>query len=504
MKSHRLFAFLRHGAGLIVATAAFGMFCPTGESRIIIKLPRRYTFKIEPATPLADLLPAPPRTPLALPPYLNDDLTKVAEVTFGAPVDRQSHTEKETAHIVAKINHLNQKDPDGFLKALLANRPDLRGLPFVMGDACRTDMKQAQLFAEVVQVVHGLQVLPKSLAELEYVERLASDKPLPRRLIDQEPAAERYWKELRELLARTNVDGNTYRVTSAHDDVRRAKVAALMQMFAPASEHYRVALAGRLAAIQHVDATHALAKVALHAPEDSVRAAAIRGLQTRAPGEYTDILMQGFRYPLPAVSKRAADALVKLERKDLLAELVNVLEQPDPRAPVPAKIDGKEVSVVRELVRVNHHRNCLLCHAPGNSKDVAPGVLTAPVPLPDLALGSESPGGGYSFGSSPDIFVRVDVTYLRQDFSLMMSVENARPWPEMQRFDFLVRTRVLSAAEAATCGEQVAQETPPNHVAAQYALRELAGRTPLETTPQGWRRWLNEPQTQSSRSNGIN
>ena len=43
--------------------------------------------------------------------------------------------------------------------------------------------------------------------------------------------------------------------------------------------------------------------------------------------------MKGFRYPLPAVSKRAAEALVKLERKDLLANLVEVLDRPTRGSP---------------------------------------------------------------------------------------------------------------------------------------------------------------------------
>jgi hypothetical protein len=39
------------------------------------------------------------------------------------------------------------------------------------------------------------------------------------------------------------------------------------------------------------------------------------------------------------------------------------------------------------------------------------------------------------------------VTYLRQDFSVMMTVPDAHPWPELQRFDFLVRERKLTADE---------------------------------------------------------
>jgi hypothetical protein len=220
-----------------------------------------------------------------------------------------------------------------------------------------------------------------------------------------------------------------------------------------------------------------------------VRAAALDGLKPRPTQDYVNTLMEGFRYPLPAVSQRAAEALVKLDCKDVLADLVKVLEQPDPRAPATQQIDGKDAAVVRELVRVNHHRNCLLCHAPANTPDVAADVLTVPVPLPGQSF---EPSGGYNGPTQPskDIFVRIDMTYLRQDFSMMMRVENAAPWPEMQRFDFLVRTRVLTPVQAADCVKELAGKSAPNHTAAQFALRGLTGQTPANATPQEWRRLL--------------
>jgi len=54
----------------------------------------------------------------------------------------------------------------------------------------------------------------------------------------------------------------------------------------------------------------------------------------------------------------------------------------DPRLPITEKKDGKDVTFVRELVKINHHRNCLLCHAPGNTADTPEGVLKVAVPLP--------------------------------------------------------------------------------------------------------------------------
>src|ERR1022692_2933988 len=163
----------------------------------------------------------------------------------------------------------------------------------------------------------------------------------------------------------------------------------------PESEAFRVGLAKNLATVPHIDATRALARLAIFSPEESVRSAAIDGLKTRREKDYTDVLMEGFRYPLPVVSKRVAEALVKLEQKDVVAKLIEVLESPDPRLPVTEKRDGKDVTFVREMVRVNHHRNCLLCHAPGNTDNTPEGVLKVAVPLSNEPLPKSSDGGGY-------------------------------------------------------------------------------------------------------------
>ena len=59
-----------------------------------------------------------------------------------------------------------------------------------------------------------------------------------------------------------------------------------------------------------------------------------------------------------------------------------------------------------------------------------------------------SPLEGYR-QSSPDLMIRIDVTYLRQDFSALLPVADAHPWPDSQRFDFFVRERKLTDEEAA-------------------------------------------------------
>jgi hypothetical protein len=303
----------------------------------------------------------------------------------------------------------------------------------------------------------------------------------------------------------------------------------------------RKGLVSYLNGVAHAEATRALARLAIFSAEEEVRQAAVDALKVRRERDYTDILLQGLRYPLPTVAQRATDAIVKLERKDLVPELVAFLDEPDPRAPVARQVKDQPVQMVRELVRINHHRNCVLCHAPGNNVSATPGQitevmtsgvgapaidvekiadkvndkelrvrivsemkagkrmmfavapfpLTAQVPIPSDPL--PTPQEGYS-NSIPDILVRIDVTYLRQDFSVFQKVPDAHPWPEMQRFDFLVRSRVVTDKEAQSVKEELDKREAggqrPYRQAALLALRELTGRS-AEPNTDAWRRLLN-------------
>ncbi len=286
----------------------------------------------------------------------------------------------------------------------------------------------------------------------------------------------------------------------------------------------------------------------LFSAEDEVRVAAIQALKLRREKDYAPALVQGFRYPLPEVAKRAAEALIRLECTDAVPQLVDLLDEPDPRLPVTKEVQGKKVALVQEVVRVNHHRNCILCHAPADTDggngvamvqtpivvparateftavekekeivsaigvketvktvDVVPVTFTtqssvtpslvAQVHLPNEPLPSLSTGG-YGNTGSPDTMVRIDVTYLRQDFSLLMPVHDAAPWPDQQRFDFLVRSRVLSVEEADAyrqlAPKTAAGYTTPYQRAVLFALRELTQRD-TAPTPQAWREMLGLP-----------
>jgi hypothetical protein len=465
---------------------------------------------VNPKTPLADLLPRAPRVQQTTADPFNVDLARVPEVSFREPLARKLTKEearKAIALDLAGIRIFNRKKTDAFLEALIAKRADLQGMPFAMGSACRTTGDRAKLFGLVAAGVRSFIAQAAAGDRKEFVPTSA------------QPNAERFWevfqkgmKEARNDLPKLKalLDGKDEAAADRSkdcgrlgEDVDAACVAALMQILAAESAPMRQGLVKYLSKTPHPDATRALARLALFSPEEAVRRPAVEALKGRRPHDYQPVLMQGFRYPLPEVARRAAEAVARLQGKDLVPQLVDLLDERDPRLPAVREVNGKKVPVVRELVRVNHHRNCMLCHAPATARVPAAVekkdlqlimalVTTAPVPLPTEPL--PPPSQGYDPSRGPqDLLVRIDTTYLRQDFSLLQPVAGAAPWPNRQRFDYFVRSRVLTDREA----EQYRRQAPaegagkgnPYQGAVHYALRELTGRDAAPTA-QAWREVL--------------
>jgi hypothetical protein len=468
----------------------------------------RFNFTIDANTPVKDLLPTPPAVKPVKGPVLNDDLKSVPEVEFQVrpKITHDGKLTEAIAHQLAKINHMNAKKTDAFMSELIRSRPDLAGMPFVMGDDCRTSGERSRHFAQAVNTVR--QALGGGTINFNGVGQVAlpagtimtggfpgggppgsGGGPMPAPQPARPSAIGPFWTAYPTLCEQEDA-AHKRPDKELREHVMMARIAALMQMLAPESAELRLGLVKHLTAIPHVEATRALAKLAIYSAEDDVRAAAIESLKVRREKDYTDILVKGLRYPWPAVATRTAEAIAKLERKDLIPELVAVLGESDPRLPATKEVDGEKISVVREMVRVNHHRNCMMCHAPRDPVTTAAGALTAEVPIPGQPL--PTPFQGYG-SSSPDLMVRIDVTYLRQDFSAMLPVPVENPWPEMQRFDFLVRERKLTCDEADDYRAQLALKEPgvlsPYHKAALAALRNLTGR---DTAPnaQAWRKLL--------------
>ncbi len=415
---------------------------------------------------------------------------------FQAPLTKDAEALQQTAILLSRINHVNRTGTDGFLKALVAERQDLAGLPFAMGDACRTKGERNRQFAQAVATVR--QAMEQHTFSKVTLAVRVETKMIQREVVVEtvdtqaRVSATGFWTRYKTLCDQQ--DAAQARVDKEQcEHITLARIAALMQILAPESPSCRLGLIKYLSGVTHAEATRALARLALFSAEDEVRLAAVAALQVRRERDYTDVLVRGLRYPWPKVARNAVDAIVRLKRDDLLPQLVALLEEPEPRAPVVQEVSTKKVLMVNEMVRINHHRNCALCHSPGTNGDVANETLTAGVPLPEESL--SVPSGGYR-NSRPETLVRIDVTYLRQDFSMFQAVPDANPWPEMQRFDFLVRTRQLSAEEAAAYREQFGSNDPTRpsayQKAALAALREMTGRDTAPTA-EAWRKLLELP-----------
>jgi hypothetical protein len=242
-----------------------------------------------------------------------------------------------------------------------------------------------------------------------------------------------------------------------------ATVPTLTQMLQIEDEAKRLLLVRELTRILGEDATAQLAVRAIVDLSPAVRRAALAGLGQRPWGQYGPVLLRGLRYPWPPVADHAAVALRTLQPREAVIPLVDLLDLPSPSAPV---LDARTNQyAVREVVRVNHLRNCLLCHAPSAGKD--DGLVRGLVPTPGEPLPVqyyESPGGH---------FVRADITFLRQDFSVNLPEESAGPWPREQRYDFVTRLRTLSPGELT---DLPASGPYPQRDAVLYALRGLTGK----------------------------
>jgi len=172
------------------------------------------------------------------------------------------------------------------------------------------------------------------------------------------------------------------------------------------------------------------------------------------------------RHPWPVAAEHAAEALTALGDSNVVPQLRQLLDAPDPSLPVVIPGTGK-LPQVPELVRLNHLRSCFVCHAISTSPlDKVRGLVPTPGTQLPLAYYAER-----ARSSGP--FVRADVTYLRQDFSVMLPVEKAQPWPSQQRFDFVIGARDAKPDELAELEKRPAKASYPQREAVLFALKEL-------------------------------
>ena len=253
-----------------------------------------------------------------------------------------------------------------------------------------------------------------------------------------------------------------------------------MQMLQPEDSPIRALLVEVLAKIKGTEASVALAQRAVFDLSPGIREKAVQALADRPRAEFQKVLLETLRFPWAPAADHAAEALAALRLTDLQPDLVNLLKEPAPGLPYEGEVNGFKSPVMREIVRMNHLSNCCLCHALSTS---AGDLVRGRVPTPGQEMREPY------YGESTGTFVRADITFLRQDFSLVQPVANPGKWGGQQRFDYLVRTRKATPMEAGLLRKmqngKKSEETYPQREAALFALRELSGRD-LGSKSESW------------------
>lgn len=329
------------------------------------------------------------------------------------------------------------------------SRADLAGLPFHMGAG-------AALFKENAE---NLSVLSKQLREVvQNCIPAGNTDPRP------DPA-----KLFAALLGKGEGLALTKRWATAE------AVPCIQQMLQADGTAVRRMSVELLRQIDSAAATDALVRWAVCDLDAANRAAAVDALKARDRATVTALLLKWMRHPWPRAAEHAAEALVALECKSAVPDLAAMLVLPDPDAPVSIDKNGKATLFRREMVRVNHAHNCLMCHPPSGSTT---DLVRAAIPDPARPLASPITPSYYTGGSK---FATASTTYLRQDFSVNQPVPNPGQWPDQQRYDYMIAVRPMRDGEVAATATGLSDHKK----AILFALRELNGKD-LGTTADAW------------------
>ncbi len=262
-------------------------------------------------------------------------------------------------------------------------------------------------------------------------------------------------------------------------------VPTLAQMLQTENTSLRTMLVEILAKIEGKEASVVLAQRSVFDLSPQVRQKAVEALATRPRKEFQKVLFDGLRWPWQPAADHAAEAIVALQMKESAPELIAMLKEPDPKLPFTKEAKGEKAIYVNELVQLNHLSNCLLCHAPSLSRE---DLVRGRIPIP----GQEMPPLYYAGRTGQ--FVRADITFLRQDFSLVQPVANPGKWSGQQRFDYMLRERRANAKEIkllqALQKEKKFSDPYAQRDAVLFALREIIGRD-AGSRPEDWLPLLN-------------
>jgi len=318
------------------------------------------------------------------------------------------------------------------MQRLVKHRNDVEGLPFRWGEGCRSRRDSVEVLDQVSLQVRGVRGTPP-LAASDVVPTSRDEQLL--KLLEENA----HWK-------------------SPH------AVGALEQTLQVECPEVRTAMIEHFATINGPEASRALAHRAVFDHGRAVRFSAIEALRGRPADEYEPLLLEALQHPWDAAAWNAAEALALISDAHLVPELLAALDAPPPSAP---QQDEQGDWRIREMVAVGHMQNCVLCHAPSASPDdEVRGLIPNPNAWP--------PSVYYSGGPQGD-FVRADVTYLKQDFSVIQPIDDHGRLPKNQRFDYLVRERKLTQEERLELAQLADERSASHREAVVFLLGQLTG-----------------------------
>ena len=266
--------------------------------------------------------------------------------------------------------------------------------------------------------------------------------------------------------------------------LRAEALPAMVQILIAEDVPLRLLLVDLMSEIDGKAASVRLAQRAVFDLSPEVRKAAIDALRDRPRSESRQVFVDALRYPWPHAADHAADALAALEDSDAAPMLVALLGKPDPTVPFATRTGA----AAREIVRVNHIGNCLLCHAPAVGRDpvtdVDPFANRPQQTFQAGNYGTKLPGSSGGVWANK-VLIRADVQFVRQDFSVRFPVTHTFSAVQGLRFDYLIRTRPLKGAELQEWKKRkppLEPESYPQRDAVLYALRAVTGQDPGPTT----------------------
>jgi len=373
---------------------------------------------------------------------LQKELVRVPEVSLATPKAPKASQELVTAATQAK----NQNKTFAGTMVATKGRPDLAALPFRAGS-------DTILFRDK----------SSNMNEMSLQLRAIISANVQNRPPGANPDSEQLYTQL--ISTRGGFNGNGARKWNAPE-----AVPCIQQMLQAESSEVRRMSCELLKSIDGNDATEALVRWAIFDTNANNRAAAVAALRDRDPALVGKLLLEGTRYPWLRAVEHACEALVELGLKDTIPQLAVNLELTNPDAPFLVELPGSKPLYYRqEMARVNHARNCVMCHPVSfNSTDLIRGA----VPDPNRPLPPPSTPAYYNSGNPNTLQVTATTTYLKQDFSVVQPVPNPGLWPMHQRYDYFIST-VPVQEDVNIKADPSALD--PYKTAIRFAIRGLAG-----------------------------